>query len=1503
MLRTHFNRVCRVFAVSIIMVVYAPAFAQGSPANDDFVNAITIVGDGTWSGTNIDATFEIGEPNHAASGGVSIWFQWHAVTDGYFTVDTFGSDFDTTLAVYTGSTVDSLTSLGANDQAGGNQSEVANVPIAAGEVYRVAVDGYFGSTGQVVLNWSYWDGVDVTPPQAFIGNPFEGATYVLYALIPATYACADETLGSGISSCEGDVSVNLPVDTTTFGDHIFTVTATDHAGNVGSSSVTYTVSGVDISAPQVTIQSPVDGVSIAQAGLLIAEYNCVDEDFGTGIASCVGNVENGGAIDTSQLGSFPFTVTGTDNSGNTSELTVIYDVVNSQPNDNFVNAVALAQSGSLAGSNVGATRESGEPGHAFNQGGASVWYTWTALQNGYLTVDTFGSDFDTLLAVYSGGSVNDLTEVASNNNTAGFQSRVTGVAVTAGSSYAIVVDGWNGASGNIALSWSWSEQFDTIPPTVDFWRPAEGQVIAQGDSIFAGFACFDPSPGSGLALCEGNSPNGVLMDTSLPGEFVFTVTSLDNAGNSTVVSHNYTIVANPANDDFDDAQVISANGSVSGTNNGATEESGEPWHGGSVSSSSVWFRFTAPADGFLTANTLGSDFDTVLAIYSGSSVMDLVALASNDNTVGSTSEIKDVRLTAGVSYSIVISGVFGETGTYSLNWSFLELNDTTSPAIEVASPSNGAIFFEGVSVAASYSCTDDVLGSGIATCSGNVLSGEFLDTAVSGQYSFTVSGVDNAGNSNTKTVNYSVVAQTNDNLADALPLMESGSIVASNDGATTEAGEPDHAGTQGGASIWFAWTAPQDGSLSIDTYFSDFDTTLAVYTGSDFASLIEIASNDNSLGSQSEIEDMPVIQGITYYIAVDGSNGAFGQIDLDWSLFIGPTFSEISPVSDPLWVTDAEHDFWLNAAAPADVDGDGDIDLAVIGFFVEYNVSAVNRLVLFLNEGEGANGNWNFAQQEVALDGIVAGGSDLAWGDFDNDGDPDLVVGSEGTTRLYRNDAGTLTAVSSDLPGYSEESDYSGAYDLRSLTWADYDNDGDLDLLIPSVYDSGGFSYHTKLVRNDGPDENGDWQFSEVTTPIDSTIHAQTAWADNDGDGDLDLFMANIDNFQDNGFVRVYENNNGEFSSEAPIGSLNIDYGLADWSDYDGDGDLDILIVGLVRDLDGVYKTLLRIYTNQEGNFVPTTVIESSFFPWLDLFAATWADYDSDGDVDILVTGSGIGPENIEGRSEVYVNEGGEFVPLGRDLPAPVSSSGRGGSFTWLDIDNDGDLDYFLAGAYYVEGGAGLIEAQMHLYRNDAVGINNRPQLAPQVQALVVDDAVTFNWAAGSDDSTPASSLTYELSVTSTEFNSPNSSRLPEPGKLGSITTWSLHDLPHGNYFWRLQAVDSAFNGSQQIGGQFAIGTIADADSDGVLDTQDNCSVIPNPGQIDSDGDGFGNRCDPDFDNNGSVNFVDIAYFRDRFLSNDSHADLNGDSVVNFADYVIMVSYMFLPPGPGAEGG
>jgi hypothetical protein len=126
------------------------------------------------------------------------------------------------------------------------------------------------------------------------------------------------------------------------------------------------------------------------------------------------------------------------------------------PNDSFANALNITSPGSAIGHNVNASKETGEPSHANNFGGKSVWWRFTATNNERITIDTAGSDFPTTLAVYTGNGVNALSLVAQNTG-AGAQSQVSFNGVS-GTVYRIAVDGFKASNesvnpqGNIRLN-------------------------------------------------------------------------------------------------------------------------------------------------------------------------------------------------------------------------------------------------------------------------------------------------------------------------------------------------------------------------------------------------------------------------------------------------------------------------------------------------------------------------------------------------------------------------------------------------------------------------------------------------------------------------------------------------------------------------------------------------------------------------------------------------------------------------------------------------------------------------------------------------------------------------------------------------------------------------------------------------------------------------------------------------------------------------------------------
>jgi len=150
-------------------------------------------------------------------------------------------------------------------------------------------------------------------------------------------------------------------------------------------------------------------------------------------------------------------VTDTRNNLSFPRLDLLQALANLPANDTFENASILSNttnSGSISSSSILATKVEVEPNHAGNTGGQSVWWKWTAPANGQLSIDTHDSNYDTLLAVYTGTAVNALSNLTSNDNDGfGLGNSSVLLQAQAGQEYKIAVDGADGAAGFVQLNW------------------------------------------------------------------------------------------------------------------------------------------------------------------------------------------------------------------------------------------------------------------------------------------------------------------------------------------------------------------------------------------------------------------------------------------------------------------------------------------------------------------------------------------------------------------------------------------------------------------------------------------------------------------------------------------------------------------------------------------------------------------------------------------------------------------------------------------------------------------------------------------------------------------------------------------------------------------------------------------------------------------------------------------------------------------------------------------
>ncbi|MFN8597839.1 MAG: VCBS repeat-containing protein [Anaerolineae bacterium] len=496
--------------------------------------------------------------------------------------------------------------------------------------------------------------------------------------------------------------------------------------------------------------------------------------------------------------------------------------------------------------------------------------------------------------------------------------------------------------------------------------------------------------------------------------------------------------------------------------------------------------------------------------------------------------------------------------------------------------------------------------------------------------------------------------------------------------------------------------------------------------------------------------------------------------------------------------------------------------LRVSGLIVVLLLAAVNPV--YSRELQAAPAAVYF--EDIGANLTAVHDSAVAWGDYDADGDLDLIVtGHTGTaflSTIYRNNGDhTFTNINANIVGVRN----------GAVAWGDANNDGLLDALVAGYSASGPV---TKLYRNDGSDK-----FTEVTTAVLPGIsRGSIGWGDYDNNGRLDVLIAGES--ATGSITKIYRNNSGITFTDSGYSLPGISNGVAVWGDYNSDGWVDVVLTGEGKT--GTPTT--KVYRNTGTSFIE---VATSLLALSDSTAA-WGDYDNDGDLDILSAGY----NGTTGVAKVYRNDNGSFTDINAGLLTGDSFTARA---AWGDYDGDGRLDIVLSSqsgtnVYHNDGNNIFTDVQVGLpvitsgalawgdyngdrkldlvltgrssqgsqnkvFRNIVTTTNAAPTAPGSLVANTAARMVTLSWGAGSDVQTPAAGLTYNLRIGTTAtggqlvppMSMSNGTRLiPAFGNRYHTRSAVLTNLSPGLYYWSVQAVDPGFVGSTfSVTGTFRI--------------------------------------------------------------------------------------------------
>ena len=343
------------------------------------------------------------------------------------------------------------------------------------------------------------------------------------------------------------------------------------------------------------------------------------------------------------------------------------------------------------------------------------------------------------------------------------------------------------------------------------------------------------------------------------------------------------------NDDFCAAIALTNDAETHNVNiTNATVEIGEPGDG----DRSIWYAYTAVSDGTIDLSRSGTTIASSIEVYTGTDLASLNRIDGSAQISDTEADSATFEVSERTTYFIRHAARNNQVGNLITDFEFAPTPVFTVPD----RPTSLTAVDSGSDVIVQWTPPTNDGGSPIigyevtatpndASCSTSSIETSCMLTGLRPwtRYNISVVAINSIGRS-TQRSSVFVPANANDSFATPVELQPSatGSTISSNRYASAEYGEPAHIyGPY--RSMWFEITTPGAGRLNIDTSGSAFDTTLAVYTGTELATLITEAENDDAPGTLTSAVSLSPTSATTYFVAVDGYNANTGSISLNWA--------------------------------------------------------------------------------------------------------------------------------------------------------------------------------------------------------------------------------------------------------------------------------------------------------------------------------------------------------------------------------------------------------------------------------------------------------------------------------------------------------------------------------------------------------------------------------------------------------------------------------------------